>query len=252
MFPRKIEPMTSESETEHRPSTLNRAFAPLMHQLIGTIGVLFLAALLTTLVFELPSPWGRMLAGHDVAHVLTEIPYFPVQIVVGLLLGWAISDAFEHRSMLWIWVLPYAWLLYSFARLSPVLRMPFQERLSYFFGRGCRPENGCVSQVGITLPFYAAVAYSIGALLQRDALICSPIARKKVSATIFIVGVIVVAEMVIPVVFEFKYVLDLAGPGRGWILVPALALGTGTGAGLIFLALKMKRLDRRLRPTSCL
>jgi hypothetical protein len=78
--------------------------------------------------------------------------------------------------MLWIWVFPLAILAYGFAA-GPVLN-PFhivlprlesvQARLSFYFGWGCQPQAHCLDQLLITMPFYASVAYSLGALLARN------------------------------------------------------------------------------------
>lgn len=80
-------------------------------------------------------------------------------------------------AMLWIWVLPLAILAYVFAAkpvLSPwasVFERPntFLDRLSYYFGHGCQARARCLDQLLITMPFYASVAYSLGALLARHA-----------------------------------------------------------------------------------
>src|SRR5215469_14649546 len=158
----------------------------LMHQFIGTVGVMILAGMLTAIALEIPNPWVRTHTMQTVYGILRGSPYFPVQIVVALLLGWLLSDFWEHKSMAWVWVLPYAWLVYDFARLPSVHGMAFQERLSYFFGR-CTPGNDCIDQLGVTLPFYVAVAYSLGALLAYKL----PVARRKVSVIVFTLGILV-------------------------------------------------------------
>jgi hypothetical protein len=109
--------------------------------------------------------------------VLTENPFYPVQIIVGLYFGWLLGRRFNHRSMLWIWILPLAILIYAFAATpthSPwasILARPdtVQSRLSYYFGWGCQLRARCLDQLLITMPFYASVAYSFGALRARNA-----------------------------------------------------------------------------------
>jgi|SRR6516164_11276104 len=44
-----------------------------------------------------------------------------------------------------------------------------QNRLSFYFGWGCQPRAHCLVQLMITMPFYASVAYSLGALVARKA-----------------------------------------------------------------------------------
>ena len=107
--------------------------------------------------------------------ILTENPFYPVQIVAGLYLGWLLGRRLQHRSMLWIWVLPLAILCYWFAalhlpsELASIFARPatLQDRLSFYFGWGCQPRAHCIVQLVITMPFYASTAYSLGALLAR-------------------------------------------------------------------------------------
>src|SRR5215469_14494918 len=139
-------------------SPLRFSLTLLMHQFIGTAGAMVLAAMLVTIALEIPNPWVHRSHPQDVYRVLHESPYFPVQITVALALGWLLNELFAHTSMFWAWVLPYASLVYSFAKLPAVVGMTLQQRLSYFFG-ACQTGNQCFSQTGITLPFYVAVAY---------------------------------------------------------------------------------------------
>jgi len=43
--------------------------------------------------------------------ILTENPFYPVQIVAALYFGWLLGRRFQHRCMLWIWIFPLASLL---------------------------------------------------------------------------------------------------------------------------------------------
>ena len=150
------------------------------HQVVGTWGVAFFAAfgLMSLLDFGLDFlGWkGSIRFAH---WLLTENPFYPVQIVTGFYLGWLLSRRFHHRAMLWIWVLPLAVLCYAFLAVpilipewTSILARPdtFQSRLSHYFGWGCQPRAHCLDQLTITLPFYASAAYSVGASLARYAL----------------------------------------------------------------------------------
>jgi hypothetical protein len=236
--------MAETSKQRHRDSKSKFIVTLLMHQFVGTFGVIALAGMLTYIAFEFPSPLGRPFTINDIRGVLTGTPYFPAQIVVALLTGWLLGELFAHDSMLWIWVLPYTWLVYDFARLPTVQRMPFPTRLSYFFGWGCRAEDDCIYQIGVALPFYVAVAYSSGALLARKLPMRSPVARRKVSGIIFIIGVLILADELKAFAFNFRQLLSMTPRGWGWILLPTGALDAGIGACFIFFALKI----RRVRP----
>lgn len=232
----------TETSPANTPSSKTRfVLTLLMHQLIGTLGVVILATLLTTVAFEIPNPWGHTSARHDVYGVLTESPFFPVQIAVALPVGWLLSDVFKHRSMLWIWVLPYGVLVYSFARAHSVAGLPLAGRVAYFFGSSCRPENHCIDQVGITLPFYVAAAYAVGALLAIRFPMRSLAARKKASALVFIVGILLLGDEANALLFHFKGLLAVVPLGWEWMALPAFALDTALGAFFIHIALKMRR-----------
>jgi len=148
-----------------------------LHQFIGTWGIAFLAAFGLFELFDLLttiSPWKLSL--RFVHWTLTENPFYPVQIVVGVYFGWMLGRRLQHRCMLWIWIIPLAILAYAF--VAPPLVRPYasvlfrpedsiQARLSFYFGWGCQPREHCIKQLFITMPFYASVAYSLGALLAR-------------------------------------------------------------------------------------
>ena len=77
--------------------------------------------------------------------------------------------------MLWVWIIPAIILGYQFAAFpwnGPVVfdahwSLGWSTRLTHFFGWGCRWQNHCHDQFEFTLPFYGAVAYSIGAYTAR-------------------------------------------------------------------------------------
>jgi hypothetical protein len=145
------------------------------HQIIGTWGIAVLAAFgLFSLFDALPDNAHWKPSIHFVHWVLTENPFYPVQIVAGLYFGWLLGRRFQHKAMLWIWVLPLAILSY-FLIVTPVWTSVLAGtstigvRLSHYFGWGCQPRARCLDQLVVTMPFYASVAYSLGALLARNA-----------------------------------------------------------------------------------
>lgn len=122
------------------------------HQMLSTVGVLALAGLLTFIVLPLPrARW-----------VLTETPYFPVQIALAFLIGLVLPRFLRHWLMQWVWVLPFSILCVSFI-LTP---LPLVGRFERYFGWSCRPELGCFVQLAVTLPFYTAVSYSLATFLR--------------------------------------------------------------------------------------
>jgi len=49
--------------------------------------------------------------------------------------------------------------------LSVQIAQESQNPFWHYFGWGCRPKERCIDQLVITMPFYASVAYSLGARL---------------------------------------------------------------------------------------
>src|SRR5580704_11189287 len=84
-----------------------------LHQFIGTFGVIILATYLTAYLFDVVHLFGKPFPSKTMSWILTGTPYYPVQIGLGLLLGWLIGRRVLHRAMLWVWVLPFAYLSYA-------------------------------------------------------------------------------------------------------------------------------------------
>jgi hypothetical protein len=144
---------------------ITRAIASFVgHQLFSMIGISALAPITLFSLVPALRLFGSTVTISDMRVVLTQTPGFPVQIVIGLLAGFSIERLLKQEQLKWVWVLPLVVLLGAF-----VLRSgggpSFEARFRHFFGRGCRPEKHCFDQLGFTLPFYASVAYSLGAFL---------------------------------------------------------------------------------------
>lgn len=230
--------MISSSTKACAPSKTKFVLTLLMHEFIGTIGAILLAATLTAVVLDFPNPWGRTITRNDLFHAVTGFaPYFPVQIAVALLLGWMLSDLIGHQSMSWIWVPPYAWLVLAFARLPDVAALSFQLRLSYFFGLGCRLEDYCIDQLVVTLPFYTSLAYSIGALLQHKIRLRSPANRRKVSTFVIAIGVIVLGDMLRTLIVDRTY---FSGLRPRWAVWTALVLLLAVGGCPMLIGLRIR------------
>jgi hypothetical protein len=116
--------------------------------------------------------------------ILYGTPYFPVQIGLALVTGWVLGGVFRQRYMLWLWVIPLLalssvavgfpltipapmeWAVYppiNHLTIAQCARLDFLDRMKHLFGWGVgiQPFN----QVAVTLPFYSAAAYSLGALM---------------------------------------------------------------------------------------
>jgi len=146
-----------------------------MHQIIGTEGVTWLvvlgAFLLTTTVGAVSEAWAHSALMRAMHVVLTNTPFFPVQAAVGAYFGWKLYLRWEHRSMLWVWILPCLVLTYAVIAIPTFSPWSYSAAdtgpLSHYFGWGCRADDRCYDQLTFTEKFYTSVAYSLGALWAR-------------------------------------------------------------------------------------
>jgi hypothetical protein len=151
-------------------------FIFISHQLLGSWGIAALAALGMFSLFDVPHAAGLKPSMRPVYWLLTENPFYPVQILTGLYFGWFLSRRFPHKSMVWVWILPLLLLAYLFLAgpvISPwasqlIRPESLRGKFRFYFGWGCRPRERCIDQLLLTMPFYASAAYSFGALLARS------------------------------------------------------------------------------------
>lgn len=141
------------------------------HQFLGTWGVAFFAYYLGSSIFELLNLLGGHYSMRGLHWILTETPFFPLQITLGFYFGWALCRRLLHRSMVWVWIIPAMILCYALVAIPTLtphttsVLVRGSGRLSHYFGWGCQPKDGCLDQLLITMPFYVATAYSVGAWL---------------------------------------------------------------------------------------
>jgi hypothetical protein len=113
-------------------------------QIAGPFIVLILSGSLTAFSVGWWSGYYRSVPAHDIHCILTAISFFPVQVGIGALVGWALERLLKHGSMLWIWILPFIALC-----LALLTRFPAR------------------SVWGLKMLFFASAGYSLGAWLAR-------------------------------------------------------------------------------------
>jgi hypothetical protein len=141
----------------------------LVHLMVSTFGVGVAAAVLTYSVVLSLHLFFPSLGSRAVHWILTETPYFPVQIAVGLLWGFQLGRRYGHVVMLWTWIVPALTIAFFilFVPLPPVVVSGVEiTKTEHFFGWGCLPQNHCF-EWPLTLLLYSAAAYSFGAFLAR-------------------------------------------------------------------------------------
>jgi len=205
-----------------------------LHQFIGMCGIPFTAPIVFSLVFKFLLLFGHSYPRRTFYSIVSESPYFPVQIIFGTILGWLLGRALRDRSMVWIWVFPLAILCFSVATrvLNPasVFTSAGQSWFSHYFGWGCRPADHCLDQFLITMPFYSSLAYSLGAALARKTLGFASSYSKMHLRALRVTGLIVLGAVVIDLIIS----TNTSGWQTGYLLVALIP--TALGALLFYAA----------------
>ena len=71
-----------------------------LHQYVGTLGIDVLAGYLTGYFFDVLRLFGKTFPQRTMFWILTGTPYYPVQIVLGVSVGWIVGRRAKHRAML--------------------------------------------------------------------------------------------------------------------------------------------------------
>jgi Na+-transporting methylmalonyl-CoA/oxaloacetate decarboxylase beta subunit len=153
------------SRERKNTSPAKRALGFVVHQLVATLLIPIATPFLLAVCSDAVRILGHAVTSRDLHRILTETPYFPVQVTLAILLGWSLSMWLRHSAMQWVWVLPLIVLCVGSFVVPGVSGLSVGARLAHFFGRGCRPEDRCFDQLVLTMPFYTSAAYSIGAFL---------------------------------------------------------------------------------------
>jgi hypothetical protein len=214
------------------------------HQFVGVYGIPFTAPLVFSLSFKLLYLLGHTYSKRNFYSVVSETPYFPVQIVFALILGWLLGRSLRHKSVFWVWVIPLAVMCYVFFTAHMPLAEEksifvshgfVQSRLSHFFGWGCRPAARCFDQVLFTLPFYSSLAYSAGAFAGRKTVRSIPVSSRKLSLAVMLTGVTILFAIAVDLIVS----VHLTGWQRTYWLI--LATPAGLGAYLLHVASTVRR-----------
>ena len=168
--------METVPEKPRRNSRMVGVLVFVMHQVMATWCVVFVAPCAVAIFAGWVHLFGWAITQRQSGWILSGTPYYPVHVCLALFLGWSLGGWLQHRSMLWVWVIPTAILCIVVAAFPWIGQTATKQywyvsspsRLSHFFGWGCRLENRCSDQLITTLPFYCSVAYSLGAWRARQ------------------------------------------------------------------------------------
>lgn len=123
-----------------------------VHVIIANAGV-WAAALLLGVISE-------KIVGSGVTDQILARPIFPLHIVLGFLAGFLVNGRLQSKSALWAWIPTVALLSTYFLPSERIGGLG--STATYLFGKNC---SDCLEQFLVVSPFYASVAYSIGAWL---------------------------------------------------------------------------------------
>jgi hypothetical protein len=168
VYSKSGEPIISRSLRDRVQSVL----AFILHQIVATEGVIWLTILGTFLlrgsIAEVHEPWVHSAFFRGIHLILSNTPFFPVQIATGAYLGSRLYLRWRHRSMLWVWILPGTVLIYVMLSVPTFGSLPSSlgdaGPFSHYLGWGCQADRHCYDQLTFTQPFYTSVAYALGAL----------------------------------------------------------------------------------------
>jgi hypothetical protein len=238
--PARIEYETAIADVWRGKSRTKSVVTFALHQFIGMYGIPFTAPIVFSLGFKCLLLFGRSYPKRAFYSIVSETPYFPVQIIFAVILGWLLGRALRHRSIVWVWVLPLGILCYSVATFrvlipTSMLATMGQSRFSHYFGWGCQPKDHCLDQLLITMPFYTCLAYSMGAAIARRAFGYADAKSRGHFLAVTVAGYIVVAAFVID--------LFVSAQQAGWHGLYFLMAVTPTivAAVLLYVGLKMRR-----------
>jgi hypothetical protein len=230
--------LVTDNLVQHPAPSRNRSitsfFNFVIHQFVSTYGVSFTAPIVFALGFRVLSLFGHNYSKREFYWVVSETPYFPVQIIFALILGGLLGRSLKDKSIIWIWVLPFVTLSYELVTVFiPVAERT--SRLSYFFGDGCQVAAHCLAQLLITMPFYSSLAYSIGAFLARRMAPSGPSEGRKLSLAVMSAGLIIILSIAVDLVPSMWQ--------TGWQRTYWLVLATPVGLGgyLLYVASTIRR-----------
>jgi hypothetical protein len=183
------------------------------HQVIVLWVVIVSAGILTASAVNFLHLFGWQHPINTYRWILNGTPYFPAHVLLGLLLGWLLARSLEDRTMIWVWVLPSALMVYALVAiptLAPRFVLPgFQAGVGqtpwvHYFGRNCQLGNYCIDQTSFTRPFYVSIAYSVAALIALKTLKQSRRSAIIQYWMVLIVGILFVVAVIYDSVQSFR------------------------------------------------
>lgn len=142
----------------------------LIHQFVGTWGLFMTVPMALVFFLELGLHFGLKIYMTQIEWVLYGTPFFPLHVVIALIVGWVLGGTLRERSMLWVWVLPLVSLgtshigfpLIGTGYSADYRFLAYSGDLEYSWGRFGMHSLQQIVRIAL---LYIAAAYSVGGLL---------------------------------------------------------------------------------------
>src|SRR5258708_7185591 len=85
----------------------------LIHQFLATWGLFIAVPMVFAFILEAGLRFGLRIYMNQIDWVLYGTPFFPLHVIMGLIVGWVLGGTLREKSMLWVWVLPFVSLCTS-------------------------------------------------------------------------------------------------------------------------------------------
>jgi len=143
-------------------------FQYLLELFLATYGPMIAAAMLIYAVFPVAHSADASLSFRTFNRILSR-PYFPLQITLGVMTGYAVRSRLRTPFTFWVWIIPTIFLGFCVLTFTTsIFESEWTVRLDHFFGSKCQPP-ACFDQMRCTAPFYTSLAYMLGGLCHKIA-----------------------------------------------------------------------------------
>jgi hypothetical protein len=140
----------------------------LLEQFLATYGPMITAAMLIYTLFPVAHFADAGLSFLTFNRILSR-PYFPLQIALGAMSGYAVRARLRTPFTFCVWIIPALYLGFCVLTFkTSVFAAEWAIRVDHFFGSTCQPPV-CFDQMRCTAPFYTSLAYMLGGLYYKIA-----------------------------------------------------------------------------------
>jgi hypothetical protein len=134
-----------------------------VHQTIALAGIPVLSTFLIFTLISIFQGLNIAVPSNLASKLLTQVPGYPIQALLALILGLVLGRYFQRRVMLWVWVLPLA--LFCFVLLFPPLNG--SSIFGPYFASQANHHATIRDQLSWSILVVPSLAYSLGGKLAK-------------------------------------------------------------------------------------